>query len=74
MAKTSMIVKAARKRANVSNALAAGVKPKKACRAYNCCQKCGRPRGFIRFFGLCRICLREHARAGDIPGLRKSSW
>lgn len=69
-----MIAKAAKKRRKVANAIAAGVKPKKACQAYNCCQKCGRPRGYIGFFGLCRICLREMARDGQVPGLRKSSW
>jgi small subunit ribosomal protein S14 len=40
----------------------------------NRCQKCGRPRGFIRRFGLCRICFREMALKGEIPGVVKSSW
>jgi small subunit ribosomal protein S14 len=43
-------------------------------RDYNRCRKCGRPRAFLRKFGLCRICLRDHAHEGDIPGLTKSSW
>jgi len=38
------------------------------------CSVCGRPRGFMRDFGLCRICFRENAEAGHIPGVRKSSW
>lgn len=38
------------------------------------CQKCGRPRGYYRRFGLCRICLREMALQGQIPGMTKSSW
>lgn len=38
------------------------------------CAKCGRGRGYMRDFGLCRICFREHAEKGEIPGLRKSSW
>ncbi len=38
------------------------------------CKKCGRPRGFIRRFGLCRICFRELALQGLIPGVVKSSW
>lgn len=38
------------------------------------CFKCGRPRGFMRQFGLCRICFRELANEGKIPGVRKSSW
>jgi small subunit ribosomal protein S14 len=40
----------------------------------NRCQRCGRPRGFIRRFGLCRICFRELALEGKIPGITKSSW
>jgi small subunit ribosomal protein S14 len=38
------------------------------------CNLCGRPRGFIRRFQMCRICLREQALAGKIPGVVKSSW
>ncbi len=40
----------------------------------NRCQRCGRPRGYIRRFGLCRICFRELALEGKIPGVVKSSW
>ncbi len=43
-------------------------------RVRNRCRKCGRPRGYYRRFGLCRICLREEALQGNIPGLSKSSW
>ena len=43
-------------------------------RQYNRCGKCGRPRGYIRRFGLCRICFREMAHQGLIPGVTKSSW
>ena len=49
-------------------------KPKFKVRAYNRCQLCGRSRGYMRKFGLCRICFREHALRGQIPGVRKSSW
>ncbi|MBM4424795.1 MAG: type Z 30S ribosomal protein S14 [Chloroflexi bacterium] len=38
------------------------------------CQVCGRPRGYIRRFGLCRICFRERALQGLLPGVVKSSW
>jgi len=38
------------------------------------CLRCGRPRGYIRRFGLCRICFREFALEGKIPGVMKSSW
>jgi small subunit ribosomal protein S14 len=40
----------------------------------NRCARCGRPRGFIRRFGLCRICFRELSLQGKIPGVMKSSW
>ncbi|HLA98524.1 MAG TPA: type Z 30S ribosomal protein S14 [Anaerolineales bacterium] len=40
----------------------------------NRCRVCGRPRGYIRRFGMCRICFRERALAGKIPGVVKSSW
>ena len=43
-------------------------------RVSNRCQKCGRPRGYMRRFGLCRICFREIALEGKIPGVVKSSW
>lgn len=40
----------------------------------NRCKQCGRPRGFIRKFTLCRICFRKLALAGEIPGVIKASW
>jgi len=43
-------------------------------REYNRCERCGRPRGVIRKFKLCRICLRELAHKGEIPGMKKASW
>jgi len=43
-------------------------------RIYNQCSRCGRRRGYVRYFGLCRICLRELGHKALIPGLRKSSW
>lgn len=43
-------------------------------RVRNRCQKCGRPRGYMRRFGLCRICFREEALKGNLPGVVKSSW
>lgn len=48
--------------------------PKFGVRKYNRCNRCGRPRAFLRKFGLCRICFREMALKGEIPGVRKSSW
>jgi small subunit ribosomal protein S14 len=61
MAKTSKIVAASRP-------------AKFKTRAYTRCRKCGRPRAVYRKFGLCRICLREMAHQGYIPGMTKSSW
>ncbi|OGW78920.1 MAG: 30S ribosomal protein S14 type Z [Omnitrophica bacterium RIFCSPLOWO2_02_FULL_45_16] len=61
MAKTSLIVKCSR--------------PQKfKARKYNRCKLCGRPRGFMRRFQLCRICFRELASRGEIPGVVKASW
>lgn len=48
--------------------------PKFAVRGYNRCRRCGRPRGYLRKYGICRVCFREMALAGDIPGVTKSSW
>ena len=42
--------------------------------AYTRCERCGRPRSVYREFRLCRICLRELAHKGQIPGMRKASW
>ncbi|OQA57494.1 MAG: 30S ribosomal protein S14 [Candidatus Omnitrophica bacterium ADurb.Bin277] len=61
MAKTCLIVKQQRT-------------PKFKVRKYHRCQRCGRPRGFIRKFGICRICFRELAHVGMLPGVVKSSW
>lgn len=49
-------------------------KRKYEVRVRNRCKKCGRPRSYIRRFGLCRICFREMALKGEIPGVVKSSW
>lgn len=61
MAKKSLIAKAKRK-------------PKFSVRAYNRCPICGRPRGYLRKFGICRICFRMLASEGKLPGVIKSSW
>ncbi len=61
MAKKSMIVKANRK-------------PKFAVRGYTRCNRCGRSRSVYQKFKLCRICLRELAHRGELPGVRKASW
>jgi small subunit ribosomal protein S14 len=43
-------------------------------RQVNRCSRCGRARGYLRDFGLCRICMREMAHKGHLPGVTKSSW
>ena len=49
-------------------------KPKFAVRGYTRCNRCGRPRAVLRTFGLCRICFRDMAHKGELPGITKSSW
>lgn len=61
MAKKSLIAKANRV-------------PKFKSRAYNRCKRCGRARAYLRDFGMCRICVRELASQGELPGVRKASW
>ncbi len=61
MAKVSKIVKSQRP-------------PKYRVQKRNRCTLCGRPRAYMRQFGLCRICFRELALKGELPGVRKSSW
>lgn len=48
--------------------------PKYKIRHRNRCKICGRPRAYMRKFGLCRICFRELALRGEIPGVKKASW
>lgn len=61
MAKKSLIAKAR-------------AKPKFRVRRYNRCLNCGRSRAYLRKFGLCRLCFRKYALAGEIPGVIKASW
>jgi len=48
--------------------------PKYSSRQHNRCNRCGRSRAYLRKFGMCRICFREMALKGEIPGVRKASW
>ena len=48
--------------------------PKFSTRAYTRCNRCGRPHGVLRKYGICRICFRELANEGKLPGVKKSSW
>ena len=61
MAKKALIIKSQRT-------------PKFSTRRYNRCKNCGRARAYLRRFGLCRICFREMALMGFIPGITKASW
>lgn len=61
MAKTSMKVKASRT-------------PKYKVQQYTRCSRCGRPHAVLKKYGICRICFRELAYKGQIPGVKKSSW
>ena len=61
MAKKSMIIKQQRKQ-------------KFEVREYTRCERCGRPHSVFKKFGVCRICLRELAYNGEIPGMKKASW
>jgi small subunit ribosomal protein S14 len=49
-------------------------KPKFSSRGYDRCKRCGRPRAYLRRFGMCRLCFRELAHKGEVPGVTKSSW
>ncbi|MFA5629655.1 MAG: type Z 30S ribosomal protein S14 [Dehalococcoidales bacterium] len=48
--------------------------PKFEVQRHNRCRLCGRPRAYIRTFGVCRICFRKLALSGQIPGVKKASW
>ena len=48
--------------------------PKYSTRAYTRCERCGRPHSVLRKYKLCRICFRELAYKGEIPGVKKASW
>lgn len=61
MAKKSLVIKSNRT-------------PKYSTRRYNRCKICGRPRGYLRKFKMCRICFRKFAGEGLLPGVTKSSW
>ena len=61
MAKISLIIKSQRS-------------PKFSSRGHHRCKLCGRPRGYLRKFELCRLCFRELALKGEVPGIVKASW
>jgi len=60
--------------AKISQIAKAKKKPKFSTRTIRRCFRCGRRHGYMRKFGLCRICFRELANRGEIPGIKKASW
>ena len=61
MAKKALVIKAGRP-------------PKFKVRGYDRCKRCGRPRAYLRKFAMCRLCFRDLAHRGEIPGVTKASW
>ncbi|MDO8648610.1 MAG: type Z 30S ribosomal protein S14 [Candidatus Peregrinibacteria bacterium] len=74
MARLALKLKQAKYLAEFLQAKREGKKSKYPTRVYNRCTLCGRRHGYMRFFGICRICFRELACNGEIPGITKSSW
>lgn len=74
MARSAEVRKARRLQRLAAAARRAGRKMAFSTRVYNICGICGRSHGFIRLFGMCRICFRELAHEGRLPGVRKASW
>ena len=74
MTRLSLVLKQRRTMDEYMTAMRAGKKPRFPTRIYNRCGLCARRHGYMRFFGICRICFRELASNGDMPGIKKSSW
>lgn len=74
MAKTSLVVKTERIKQRAIREYKSGKKVHCSTKVYNRCRLCGRSRGYMRKFEVCRICFRELAREGKIMGVKKSSW
>ncbi len=74
MARKSKIAKSNKLKKKFLQAIVDGRKPREATKVFNCCSVCGRTRGYLWKFDICRICFREKANAWELPGVRKSSW
>lgn len=74
MARKSLVNSQRTRLAKYLRAKSQGKKPEFPTRIYNRCTLCNRRHGYMRFFGICRICFRELACEGLIPGVTKSSW
>ena len=74
MARTAIVHKCQEAQIKAERARELGKKPEFSTRLYHRCSHCGRSQGYIGRFNLCRICIRERANAGELMGVRKSSW
>lgn len=74
MSRKALRVKQLRFKEKQLRSLASGKKPTRTTRVYNRCKLCGRIGGYMRRFEMCRICFRELASKGLLPGVTKSSW
>jgi len=74
MARIALVNSQQRRMAEYLRDKRAGKKPKFPTRVYNRCKLCGRQHGYMRAFGMCRICFRELACNGEMPGIKKASW
>lgn len=74
MSRKALRVKQLRLKEKQLRSLATGKKPTRTTRVYNRCKLCGRIGGYMRRFEMCRICFRELASKGLLPGVTKSSW
>lgn len=74
MARKAIVLKTFKHLKKAEQAVKNGKKPKFSSRLYHRCQLCGRSRGYMGFFGMCRICVREKAANGELVGVKKASW
>ena len=74
MARKALILKCKKRQARAKRQRDAGVPVTESTKIYNRCSLCGRNRGYMNRFDMCRICFRERANKGEILGVRKASW
>lgn len=74
MARKAIVDKCNKAWDKANKAFASGKKIKFATRLYHRCSVCGRPRGYVGKFDMCRICIREKANTWELMGVRKASW
>ncbi|MEF2175743.1 MAG: type Z 30S ribosomal protein S14 [Candidatus Absconditabacteria bacterium] len=74
MARKALIVKQQRLNESRLKSIQDGKQMPNSTKYYNRCKVCGRPKSYIREYGICRVCFRRYAREGLIMGVRKASW